>query len=116
MDYFGILTRFPSVMHDGKHYVKYDDAKFLLSEALKDKEKEFTVMKAVVPILEWTDGDEESLNELIFLVGGIAEDTDEGPKRDKLLRLVDWMEDFQQVLTDAGFRNVKDGHRNSNSE
>ena len=44
MDYFGVLGRFPSIVHDGKYYIKLEDAKFLVSEILKDNAKELAAI------------------------------------------------------------------------
>ena len=45
MDYFGILSRFPFITNNGMRYIKFDDAKFLISEILTDNAKELAAMR-----------------------------------------------------------------------
>lgn len=44
MDYFGILSRFPFITNNGMRYIKFDDAKFLISEILTDNAKELAAI------------------------------------------------------------------------
>lgn len=108
MDYIGVLERFQSIVHDGEYYIRLKDAKFLAEEIIKDKEKESLMAKSVIPAIAWTKDDDENLNHLIVLVDGLAADLDEGEDRDDVLRLIDWMEDFQSALSKAGLRNPKE--------
>ena len=108
MDYIGVLERFQSIVHDGQYYIRLKDAKFLAEEILKDNEKESLIAKSVIPVIEWTREDYENLNHIIVLMDVVAADLDEGEDRDDVLRLIDWMEDFQNKLSKAGLTNPKE--------
>ena len=115
MDYIGALERFQTIVHDGQYYIRLKDAKFLAEEILKDKEKEAITAKAVIPILQWTQEDDENLNHLIVLMNGLFEETPEGPDREAIFRLRDWLEDTQTALSKAGFRKEKEWYTNKNN-
>ncbi len=108
MDYIGVLKRFESIVHDGLYYIRLDDAKFLVEEILKDKKKESLIAKSVIPVIAWTKEDDENFSHIIVLLDGLAADLDEGEDRDHVIHLIDWMEDFQSALSEAGLRNPKE--------
>lgn len=112
MDYIGALKRFESIVHDGRYYIRLTDAEFMVQEILKDNKKESLIAKSVIPAIAWTKEDDENLNHLIVLLDGVAADLDEGEDRDHVLHLIDWMEDFQSALSEAGLRNLKEWYGN----
>ncbi len=84
----------------------------MVEEILKDKEKESLMAKSVIPAIAWTKEDDENLNHLIVLLDERAADLDEGEDRDHVLHLIDWMEDFQNKLSNAGLRNPEEWYGN----
>lgn len=114
MDYIGVLSRFPSIVNDGRYYIKLDDAKFFVSEILKDKDKELKSATSSVPVLEWTKEDDDNLMHLIVLMDGVADDLNEGETKDDVLHLIDWLEDFKSALSMAGMRKEKEWNGKKN--
>lgn len=108
MDYFGVLQRFPYNIVNGEKYIKYNDAKFLMSEIIEDKDKEIANSKSTIPVLEWAKEDDDNLMHLIVLMDGVADDLNEGETKDDVLHLIDWLEDFKSTLSMAGMRKEKE--------
>lgn len=94
MNYLEVLDRFEGLVENNEHYVKREDAKFLISEILNDYKRYLEMEAKIKHSFEWTKEDEETLRAIRGALLNYANYPDEGPYKDHLISLLNWLDDF----------------------